>query len=71
MDEITARDRAELACREESRHGNVTERAPHGVHIMVGLTEQSLTSPVAREEESPCHRRGALRLEHRAKVLAR
>jgi hypothetical protein len=69
--EVATRDRAELASREESRDRDIAEGAPYRVHVMVRLTEKSLTAPVARKEESAGNRIGALRLEHRAQILAR
>src|SRR5207253_860732 len=69
--EVSASDRTEFARREEARDRHVAEGSLHCTDVVIGLAEEALTAPVARKEERPGHRRGALRLEHRAQVLAR
>ena len=71
MHEVSASDRTEFARREEARDRHVAEGSLHCTDVVIGLAEEALTAPVARKEERPGHRRGALRLEHRAQVLAR
>src|SRR5438034_8508297 len=71
MHEVAARDRTKLARSEEARDRNIPEGSLHRTDVVIGLAKEALTAPVARKEQRPSHRRGALWLEHRAQVLAR
>src|SRR5438105_665550 len=70
VNEMAARDGAELARREEACHWNVTERALHRTDVVIRLAEEPLTAPIARKEKRTGYRLGALRFEHRAEILA-
>src|SRR5205085_9329503 len=71
MHEIASGDRTKLTRREESRDRNFTERTAHRTHVVVRLTEQPLTAPVARKEERAGDRIETFRFEHRTQILAR
>src|SRR5437762_1517643 len=71
MHEIASGDGTELTRGEESRDRNFTERTAYRAHVVIRLSEESLTAPVARKEERAGNRIEAFRLEHRAEILAR
>ena len=58
MQEIATSDRAELALRKESRCRDGTKPFLHGSAIVMGLVEESLSTPATAEHKSP--ERGAL-----------
>src|SRR5712691_2803649 len=47
--EVASADRPELACGEETSHGDIAERAPQRADVVIGLAEETQPATVARE----------------------